>query len=86
MDIPDNQTEKQTVSVHIPEEAKPTYSNTTQIAVSNDAVVMQFAYVRPNTTTGQLIAEIVMSPKQAIEYSKALDNTLKQHFTRHLEA
>ncbi len=74
------------VSVVIPADAKPTFSNTTQITVSDDSVVMQFAYVRPNTPTGQLIAEIIMSPKHAIDFSRALDATIKKHFTRHLDS
>lgn len=73
------------VSVLVPENTKPAFSNTTQITVSDDSVIMQFAYVRPNAANGQLIAEIVMSPKHAIEFSRALDTTIKNHFTRHLK-
>ncbi|MES2668547.1 MAG: DUF3467 domain-containing protein [Patescibacteria group bacterium] len=63
-----------------------TFVNATQVTVSDDAVIIQFAYVRPNTTEGQLVSEIVLSPKHAIDFSKALDATIKQHFTRHLDA
>ncbi|MEK7080035.1 MAG: DUF3467 domain-containing protein, partial [Patescibacteria group bacterium] len=56
----------------------------TQVTVSDDSVIIQFAYVRPNTATGTLISEIALSPKHAIEFSRALDATIKQHFTRHL--
>lgn len=72
------------VSITLPGDAKPSFSNATQVTVSDDAVVIQFAYLRPHATAGQLISEIVLSPKHAIEFSKALDNTIKQHFTRHL--
>lgn len=75
----------QPISISIPEDTKPAFSNTTQITVSDDSVIMQFAYVRPNTPHGQLISEIVMSPKHAITFSRALDATIKKHFTRHLE-
>ncbi len=81
----DQPKQTQAVSVVVPEDAKPAFSNTTQITVSDDSVIMQFAYVRPNAPTGQLIAEIVMSPKHAITFNKALDSTIKKHFTRHLE-
>lgn len=54
--------------------------------MSDDSVVIQFAYVRPNTAMGQLISEVVLSPKHAIDFSRALDATIKQHFTRHLES
>ncbi|CAN5771294.1 hypothetical protein BH11PAT2_BH11PAT2_10130 [soil metagenome] len=72
------------IQIAIPPDTKPTFSNATQVTVSDDSVVLQFAYVRPNTADGQLISEIVLSPKHAIDFSRALDATIKQHFTRHL--
>lgn len=72
------------ISIDIPPNSRPTFSNATQVTVSDDSVILQFAYVRPNTQEGQLISEIVMSPKHAIDFSRALDATIKQHFTRHL--
>jgi hypothetical protein len=72
------------IKIEIPPSSRPTFSNATQVTVSDDSVILQFAYVRPNTTEGQLIAEIVLSPKHAIDFSRALDSTIKQHFTRHL--
>ncbi|HVX90468.1 MAG TPA: DUF3467 domain-containing protein [Candidatus Paceibacterota bacterium] len=74
------------ISVTMPSDARPSFSNATQVTVSDDAVIIQFAYLRPHAESGQLIGEIVMSPKHAIEFSKALDATIKKHFTRHLEA
>jgi hypothetical protein len=74
------------IAVAIPEDAQPLFSNAAQVTVSTDAVVIQFAYVRPNATTGQFISEIILSPKHAIDFSRTLDATIKQHFTRHLEA
>lgn len=72
------------ISIRVPNETVPSFSNATQVTVSDDSVVLQFAYLRPNTTDGHLIAEIVLSPKHAIDFSRALDATIKQHFTRHL--
>lgn len=72
------------ISITIPEDAKPSFSNATQVTVSDDSVVIQFAYVRPDTVAGSLITEIVLSPKHAIDFSRALDTTIKEHFTRHL--
>lgn len=77
--------EKKEIQIVTPASAAATFVNATQVTVSDDAVILQFAYVRPNTTQGQLVSEIVLSPKHAIEFSKALDNTIKQHFTRHLD-
>lgn len=77
---------REPIAVTVPPDTVPTFSNTTQITVSDDAVIMQFAYIRPNASSGQLISEIIMSPKHAIDFSRALDATIKKHFTRHLEA
>jgi hypothetical protein len=74
----------QPIPITMPQDARPVFVNATQVTVSDDAVVIQFAYLRPNAANGQLVSEIVLSPKHAIDFSKALDNTIKQHFTRHL--
>jgi hypothetical protein len=76
----------QPIPITLATDARPSFSNATQVTVSDDSVVIQFAYIRPNATQGQLISEIVLTPKHAIDFSKALDNTIKQHFTRHLNA
>ncbi len=72
------------ISITMPADARPSFTNATQVTVSDDAVVIQFAYLRPHATAGQLVAEVVLTPKHAIDFSKALDSTIKQHFTRHL--
>lgn len=72
------------IAITMPPDAKASFANVTQVTVSDDSVIIQFAYVRPNTTAGNLIAEIALSPKHAIEFSRALDGTIKKHFTRHL--
>lgn len=76
--------ERTPFAIRIPEDAKPGFANATQVTVLDDSVVIQFAFVRPNTASGQLLAEIIMSPKHAIEFNRALDGTIKKHFTRHL--
>ena len=73
------------VSISVPQHAQPAFANATQITVNNDSVIVQFAYVRPNSDQGQLTSEVVLSPKHAIDFQKALDATLKKHFTKHLE-
>lgn len=77
--------DKKQLTIAVPSDSKPGFSNATQVTVLDDSVVIQFAYVRPNTTTGQLISEVILSPKHAIDFNKALDATIKKHFTRHLE-
>lgn len=73
------------IEIAISPDARPAFTNATQVTVSDDSVVIQFAYMRPGTKMGQLVSEVVLSPKHAIDFSRALDSTIKQHFTRHLE-
>lgn len=77
--------EPKQIEIAIGPDARPSFTNATQVTVSDDSVVIQFAYMRPNSAMGQLISEVVLSPKHAIDFSRALDSTIKQHFTRHLE-
>lgn len=74
------------ISIRVPVDAQPSFANATQVTVLDDSVIIQFAYVRPKATEGQLLSEIVLSPKHAIDFNKALDATIKKHFTRHLTA
>ena len=77
--------EPKQIEIAITPDARPAFTNATQVTVSDDSVVIQFAYMRPNSPMGQLVSEVVLSPKHAIDFSRALDATIKQHFTRHLE-
>ena len=77
--------EKKQVQINVAGDAKPAFSNATQITVHDDAVTLQFAYMRPNTEAGQLMAEVILTPKHAIDFQNALDATLKKHFTKHLD-
>lgn len=78
--------ERKTLHIPVPPDAKPAFANATQVTVSDDSVIIQFAFVRPRQGSGQLISELVLSPKHAIEFSRSLDATIKKHFTRHLRA
>lgn len=80
----DNKEQKQ-IQVQMSPEHKPFFSNSVQINVSNDSVVLQFLFIRPNATQATLISEVVLTPKHAINFQKSLDATIKQHFTKHLD-
>lgn len=81
---PNTQKQKQ-IQVQVGPDHKPGFSNSVQINVSNDAVVLQFLFVRPNTPQATLVSEVVLTPKHAINFQKSLDTTIKQHFTKHLD-
>ena len=72
------------LQVKIPESHKPSFSNSAHINVSNEEVLLQFLFVRRNTGEGALVSEIVLTPQHAIKFQKALSETIKKHFTKHL--
>lgn len=72
------------IEVRFGAEKEPRFSNGVNINVADDAVIMQFLYIRPNTKIATLVDEIVLSPQHAIRLQGALDKTIKTHFTRHL--
>ena len=76
--------EQPQIQVKVPENHKPTFSNSAQINVADEEVTLQFLYVRRNTGQGALVSEVVLTPQHAIKFQKALDDTLKKHFTKHL--
>jgi len=80
-----NQTpNKKQIQIQIQPDAKPTYVNSIKINVTDEEVILQCAMVRPEEGRGVLVSELVLSPKHAIRFQKALDETIKKHFTRHL--
>jgi hypothetical protein len=80
----DNKKDQQQVQVKVSDGHRPVFSNSAQINVADDEVTLQFLYVRRNTGQGTLMSEVVLSPQHAIKFQKALDDTLKKHFTKHL--
>ncbi|HEX5774744.1 MAG TPA: DUF3467 domain-containing protein, partial [Candidatus Paceibacterota bacterium] len=59
----DKEPAQKQITIAMPPDAKASFANATQVTVSDDAVIIQFAYVRPNTATGHLVSEIALSPK-----------------------
>lgn len=76
--------ETKEIKIQVPTDMRPTYANSVKIHVTDEEVGLQFAFVRPDQGTGMIVGDIVLSPKHAIRLQKALDETVKKHFTRHL--
>ncbi|HYD93570.1 MAG TPA: DUF3467 domain-containing protein [Candidatus Paceibacterota bacterium] len=72
------------IALRVSPDSTPVFANIAQVSVSDEAVVLQFAYIRPHEPEGQLLSEVVLSPKHAIAFGRSLDATIKKHFTRHL--
>ena len=75
---------KKEIKIQMSADMKPAYANSVKIHVTDEEVMLQFAHVRPDQGTGILVGDIILSPKHAMRFQKALDETLKKHFTRHL--
>ena len=73
------------IEIKTPLEHKPHFSNSVQVNVSDEEVILQFMFIRPNTTQGTLISEMVLTPQHAIRLQKSLDDTIKKHFTKNLK-
>ena len=82
----ENNKEQKQIQVQTSPDHKPVFSNSVQISVSDDSVVPQFLFIRPNAAQATLISEVVLTPKHAINFQKSLDTTIKQHFTKHLDS
>ena len=76
--------EPKQIKVQINEKHMPSFANSAQINVSDEEVVLQFLFVRRNTNQATLVSEVVLTPQHAIKFGKALDETIKKHFTKHL--
>ncbi len=79
-----NNDEQKEVKVKVSDNHMPVFSNSAQINVSNEEVTLQFLYVRRNTGQGNLVSEVILTPQHAIKFQKALDETIKKLFTKHL--
>lgn len=79
-----NEAQQKQIQISVAPNLTPTYANSVKINVTDEEVVLQFALVRPDEGRGTLVSEIVLSPKHAMRFQKALDETVKKHFTRHL--
>ena len=77
--------EKKEINVQVNQEHMPVFANSINVNVSDDAVALQFLFVRPNTNQAKLVSEVIITPKHAIAFQKTLDATVKKHFTRHLD-
>lgn len=76
--------QNQNIQVNVKGDHMPVFSNSVQINVSDEEVVLQFLFVRRNTNQGTLVSEVVLTPQHAIKLQRALDDTIKKHFTKHL--
>jgi hypothetical protein len=78
-----NNNQQKQIQVKVPETHGAVFANSAQVTVTNEEVVLQYLCVRPNTNQGTLVSEVVLTPQHAIKFQKALDETIKKHFTKY---
>lgn len=79
-----NNAKDRSMRVTVPMDLDPVFSNIVNINVNDEEVALQFLYARPGGRDAILVSEIIMTPQHAIRFQRALDDTIKRHFTRHL--
>ena len=79
-----NNAKDRSMRVTVPMDLDPVFSNIVNINVNDEEVALQFLYARPGGRDAILVSEIIMAPQHAIRFQRALDDTIKRHFTRHL--
>ncbi len=77
--------EEKQITIQVPTDYKPTFANSVKVHVTDEEVALEFVYMRHDEARGVLTHEVVLTPQHAMRFQKALDETLKKHFTRHLQ-
>lgn len=78
------QSRERSMRVTVPMDLDPVFSNIVNINVNDEEVALQFLYARPGGRDAMLVSEIILTPQHAIRFQRALDETIKRHFTRNL--
>ncbi|MCL4804637.1 MAG: DUF3467 domain-containing protein [Anaerolineae bacterium] len=73
---PDPQPKQTRVTIDLPKDLKPVYSNVAFINYTPAEIVLDFAQVLPRTPRGALMARVIMSPIHAKMLHAALSQNL----------
>lgn len=75
----ENQT-KMEIKIIAPEKIQsPVFSNIAQINITDREVVVDFAFLQPNTNQGILVSRVVLSHSHAKDIAKILASTIESH-------
>lgn len=77
----DNTEKKVELQIIAPEKVQsPVFANIAQINVTDREVVIDFAFVQPNTSQGILVAKVVLTPDHAKILATTLSVTIEKHY------
>lgn len=77
----DNEEKKPNININVPEKVQtPVFSNVAQVSATDREVVLNFAFVEPNTNQGIMVSKVVLTPEHAKLLVGVLSGVLeKQH-------
>lgn len=68
------------LKIIVPEKVQsPVFSNVAQVHATEREVIIDFAFVQPNTAEGTVVSRIALTPQHAISLKDVLLNTLKRY-------
>lgn len=74
---------KKELQINVPEGVQTAlYSNISQVQVTDREVIINFAYVEPNTTQGIMVAKIALNTEHARELVTVLGSTIENHHAK----
>lgn len=75
-----NQEKKQELNIIIPEKTQaPSFSNAAQVNANDREVIIDFAFIQPNTNQGVMVSRIALTPEHAKSLKDVLIGILKRY-------
>jgi hypothetical protein len=71
------------LKINVPEKIQsPNFSNIAQVNATDREVVLDFAFVQPNTNVGIVVSRVVLTPEHAKALRDVLVATLQRYETK----
>jgi len=68
------------LKMHIPERLQSAiFSNIAQVNATDREVIIDFAFIQPNTNQGIMVSRIALTPEHALSLKSVLVKTLKRY-------
>jgi len=73
---------KPNININVPEKVQsPVFSNVVQVHATDREVVINFAFIEPNSNQGVLVSKVVLTPEHTEAFIGALKNVLAKRGT-----
>ena len=75
-----NGEKKPEINILVPEKSQSAiFSNIAQVNATEREVIIDFAFIQPNTNQGIIVSKIALTPKHAIALRDALNKVLERY-------